>query len=386
MEWMEVRCRHFSGYKPCPKSKECLRHTCRQFDPIEENVLVVHLGALGAVVRSTALLAALKIKHPKSRLIWITESPAHIFLQGHSLLDQVIDLKSQNLLEIRNLKFSSVYAIDKSKKVSGILSQIKFENVFGFVCDEISGAILPATEHADELWQIGLSNDKKFFENKKTENQLVHEALNLGKYHRDPYSLEMTKEEWAQTEVRHKTWKKNGEFVLGLNVGCSSVIPYKKMSVELQRQVIMEVQRAWGSRLSVVLLGGKEDQELAWAIGKDLDVVVSPLDQGLRDGMISVAACDILVSGDSLGMHLGIAFQKWVVAWFGPTCAHEIDLFDRGVHVSASVPCGPCWRRVCSNTPMCYDRVPINKIVEGIKKGIEWKFLSSKQLSPEICF
>ena len=41
-------------------------------------------------------------------------------------------------------------------------------------------------------------------------------------------------------------------------------------------------------------------------------------------------ACDIVVSGDSLGMHMAIGLKKWVVAWFGPTCHQEIDLYDRG--------------------------------------------------------
>ncbi|MCB0362324.1 MAG: hypothetical protein KDD35_06365, partial [Bdellovibrionales bacterium] len=86
----------------------------------------------------------------------------------------------------------------------------------------------------------------------------------------------------------------------------------------------------------------------------------------------SVDACDIIVTGDSLGMHMGIALEKWVVAWFGPTCAHEIDFYGRGSVVFASTTCGPCWRRSCQNQEMCYDHVPINQLVDGVKKGIAW--------------
>ena len=75
--------------------------------------------------------------------------------------------------------------------------------------------------------------------------------------------------------------------------------------------------------------------------------------------MMSVAACDMVISGDSLGLHMGIAMKKWCVAWFGPTCDQEIELYDRGVKVLANAPCSPCWKRVCDRKPMCYDLVDL---------------------------
>src|SRR5690606_25344124 len=120
-------------------------------------------------------------------------------------------------------------------------------------------------------------------------------------------------------------------------------------------------------------------------IAKDLDVIISPMDRGLRDGMVSLAACDLIVTGDSLGLHMGVAFKKWVVAWFGPTCAHEIDLYERGVKVMASVSCSPCWKRQCNQPIMCYDQVPVQELLSGIEEGVKWKFSSSRPPSLEIC-
>jgi heptosyltransferase II len=86
-----------------------------------------------------------------------------------------------------------------------------------------------------------------------------------------------------------------------------------------------------------------------------------------------VAACDLVVTGDSLGMHMAIALKKWVVAWFGPTCAHEIDLFERGYKVLSQTSCGPCWKRSCKMTPMCYDQVSLTEILKGLKMGVDWE-------------
>ena len=115
-------------------------------------------------------------------------------------------------------------------------------------------------------------------------------------------------------------------------------------------------------------------------------MIQSPTRKGLRDGLASVEACDLIFSGDSLGMHMGIALKKWVVAWFGPTCAQEIDLYGRGVKVMTKATCSPCWKRVCSQPVMCYDQVDFDQALNGLSKGIEWLTLSSKQHFPETSF
>ncbi|MEK6555991.1 MAG: hypothetical protein AABZ31_12170, partial [Bdellovibrionota bacterium] len=79
-----------------------------------------------------------------------------------------------------------------------------------------------------------------------------------------------------------------------------------------------------------------------------------------------------------LGLHMAIAAQKWTLAWFGPTCAHEIDLFDRGVHIMTQATCSPCWKRSCDKTPMCYDQVLTKDILQGVLKGIDWLTSSTK--------
>lgn len=387
----EIRCRHFSGYKPCGKSETaCERSACAAFDEVRENILIVHLGALGAVMRSTALLAALKRKHPASRLVWVTDSPAHYLLQHNPLIDEVILSSQVALHPLTALRFSFGYCIDKSLKAFRLLQEFKVEKILGFRADEVSGAVLPASPAAEELWSLGLSNHKKFFVNEKTENQLVHEALELGPYVRDGYLLRLTGEEKALASRRREEWLQSesprAEVLIGFNVGCSNVIAYKKLSVRAQRELILEIKKLYGAQAAVVLLGGKEDVSLATEIARGLPVIFSPMDLGLRDGMVSLSACDVIVTGDSLGLHLGVALKKWVVAWFGPTCSHEIDLYDRGTRVMTEAGCAPCWKRQCHRELMCYDQVSTAKLMEGVNKGVEWKFSSYKQRSPETSF
>lgn len=362
-----VGCRHFNGYKPCGKSEIC-DPLCPHMSVPSVRILLVHLEALGAVVRSTALLPAIRRKYPGAHITWITQKPAHLLLAENPLIDRVLTTDADDLLKLSALEFDIALMVDKGQKSAGILKLTHADLVYGFTVDPRTGAVLPASEAARELWEIGLSDRKKFVENRKTETQLAHEALELGPWVRDEYVLRLNESEKREAARRRREWAPNGELIIGLNTGCSGVIQYKKLTIEKHRELIAELAR---TGVRIVLLGGKEDAERNEKIAAGLPVICSPTDKGLRDGITSVEACDVVVTGDSLGMHLAIALQKWTVAWFGPTCAHEIDLYDRGLHVLSAASCGPCWKRSCSRETMCYDLVSIDELMKGIALGTE---------------
>lgn len=361
-------CRHFNGYKPCGKSAIC-DDLCPQFSEPGVRVLMIHLEALGAVMRSTAVLPAIRRKYPNCHLTWVTQKPADQLLKENPYIDRVLTTETGDLLSLEALEFDVALVIDKGLKSAGVLKRTKADMVFGFTVDARTGAVLPATDAANELWEIGLSDQKKFFENKKPETQLAHEALELGRYVRDDYVLRLNSDESRLMIERRAAWAQRGEHIIGINTGCSNVIQAKKLTVEKHRELVARLSELPGVR--VVLLGGKEDAERNERIGYGLNVIQSPSTLGLRDGIVSVAACDSVVTGDSLGMHLAIALKKWTVAWFGPTCSHEIDLYDRGVALESGASCSPCWKRSCSKSTMCYDLVSIDALVQAVKNGLE---------------
>jgi heptosyltransferase-2 len=350
----------------------------------DQAVLIVHLGALGAVVRSTSLLATLRREHPRAKIIWLTEKSALPLLQNHPEIDLALDTSADSIFTLMNFEFSAAYVIDKSLKAVGLARTLNCHSIKGF--SAVNGAIVPATSAAKELWGLGLDNYEKFFINEKSETQLVCEALEL-KYHRDEYDLPLGPQEQKAAKQRAQLWSKGGKkIVVGLNTGCSPVIPYKKLSIAFQKQICQTLLNR--GDIEVVLLGGSEDGSRNRQIADGLNITLSPTESGLRDGLISIAACDIVVTGDSLGMHMAISQKKWVVAWFGPTCAQEIDLYDRGQKVLTKAACSPCWKRSCQKAVMCYDQVELSEIISGVEKGIQfWQQMSlSKPPFSEIYF
>ncbi|NUM75056.1 hypothetical protein HUU40_11905, partial [candidate division KSB1 bacterium] len=86
------------------------------------------------------------------------------------------------------------------------------------------------------------------------------------------------------------------------------------------------------------------------------------------EGIVLENLADIVVSGDSLGMHIAIGLKKYVVAWFGLSCAAEIDLYDRGVKIIRDLPCAPCWKKVCDmpHGPICVTEFRPEWLVEAV--------------------
>src|SRR4051812_34465650 len=127
-------CRHFNGYKPCGKSEIC-DALCPSLSVPTSRILLIHLEAIGAVVRSTALLPAIRRKFPGCHLTWVTQKPCDQLLKHNPYVDRVLTTTQDDLLQLSALEFDVALVIDKSLKAAGVLKQTQADMVFGFQVD-----------------------------------------------------------------------------------------------------------------------------------------------------------------------------------------------------------------------------------------------------------
>lgn len=362
-------CRLFNGYKPCVHKRAC--DGCGHYDPVKTRVAIVSLEALGAVLRSTCLLAPIKRKYPQSHITWITLPGAANLLRHNPLIDRLVEYGGTTALVTEHLKFDVLFAVDKSLEAGALAEKVQANKKFGFGLDQ-NGVITPFTPEAQYQYDVGLNDELKFFINQKTETQQITESMAL-KWERDPYILQKTPEE-EQTVVKRRQEILQGQRgIIGYNTGCSLLFPYKKFTVEHSIDVI----RMWRQKfpdMVVALLGGREDSErqaaMKAAFKDDSLVVNTPTQEGLRSGILWMDTADVVLSGCSLGLHIAIALKKPAIAWFGVSCAQEIDLYDRGIKIKADVTCAPCWKKSCTNEPKCYNRVYVDDIAKATEQLI----------------
>lgn len=361
-------CRHFSGYKPCVHKRLC--EGCGHYAPVGTRILLVNLDAMGDVVRTTSLLPALRRAYGDCRISWVTLKSSAPLLENNPLVDEVLVYGPETELELEPRVFELALNVDKSRRSGALVQRVNAAKRLGFGVDE-NGAIVPLSAGACYQYWTGLDDDLKFFGNRLNEQQMLAATMEV-EYRRDPYVLKLSAEEEGFVARLRTVWGLDtSDVVVGLNTGCSELYPYKKLPVDEQARLAEElVDRHPGVR--VLLLGGPEDKARNAEIARRCATAVldTPCDEGLRRGIQYMELADVVVTGDSLGMHLAIGLGKHVVAWFGPTCEQEIDFFDRGEVVLAQAACRPCWRKSCGEPVKCYERVNFDELLEATGRRI----------------
>jgi heptosyltransferase-2 len=141
------------------------------------------------------------------------------------------------------------------------------------------------------------------------------------------------------------------------------------MTIEQHVELIKRLSKY--DDIKLVLLGGPEDTERNEEIFKrsiQIDGVAgklinTPTTEGIRRGICYENICDVVITGDSYGMHLAIALKKFTIAWFGLSSWTEIDLYDRGVKlIPEGLECAPCWKKVCPYNLECIQMIDLDRI------------------------
>ena len=66
---------------------------------------------------------------------------------------------------------------------------------------------------------------------------------------------------------------------------------------------------------------------------------------------------------------MAIGLKKYVIVWFGLSCAAEIELYDRGEKlIPQGLECSPCWKKVCPYNLECIQMIDLKKIITLTKE------------------
>ena len=358
-------CKRFSGYKPCFPDHNCWKDGCKENIAVGIKILIINLDAMGDVLMTTAQLPALKRKFPESTIYWITLKNAAPLLFNNPLIDHIYYFDASSLLILQQIKFDYVLNVDKSRQSCALLNSLTSENKMGFGLDE-NGKIIPVNRGAYYNYKLGMDDHFKFRVNQRTGQDYLAETFEL-EYSRDEYILELTQDERDFTEkYKKKVGISNKDKVVGFNTGCSELYPNKKMTIE---QHIFLIKKLLKRKNKVILLGGPEDTERNNKIYSHFKgrIINTPTNQGLRRGICYENIPEIIVTGDSLGMHIAIGLKKFVIAWFGVSCWTEIDLYDRGVKLfHENLFCSPCWKQQCPYHLECIKMIDLGRIISEI--------------------
>ena len=369
---LDFSCRHFTGDKPCPFSEgkkcpvvfeqpeECISHS-----PLGKKILIIKLGALGDVLRTTTLLAGFSNDYSNHSVVWLTSIEATPLLQGAPIW-KILPWNLDSILFVESISWDIVICLDKEEAPTALASRLQANLKAGFGRNE-HGMLVPLSKASNYLFKLGIDDPIKFHQNSTSYPKLIADDCEIS-WGPNKYQLSLTETEkaWAKDQFSGRS---AGPLV-GFNIGSGGVFAGRRWPANHFIDLATELGN-WG--IVPVFLGGIREIDLYAHL---LDRVKVPaifpgVDFSLREFCALVSQLKVMVSGDSLAMHIAIALDVYTVALFGSTTAKEIELYGRGQALVGEVNCAPCFRKNCPTDEECMQQIGVGKVFQEIQKGLK---------------
>jgi len=371
MDPLKTDCRHFRPDRPCAPHKEhgVVCATCTEFyDPITTRILVVKLAAVGDVLRTTCLLPGIRRRWQHAHVTWITSPAAASLFRGNTLVDRVLAFDGSVPLELLTEQFDVVINPDAAADACALAQLARGAQRVGFNVDA-RGTPLPLSAAAERWLEMGVRDDKKKA-NRLTYQE--HMAAIMGvEWRREPPIFELFEDDLvAGRRLRARHAPPPGGVVVGLNAGAGGRWRFKRWTEKGYEQLVARLHQ---DHQRVFLLGGPEEVErnTRLAAGGGGAAVDTGCDNSLRQFAGIVDQCDVVVTGDTLAMHVAIARGKRVVVLFGPTSLHEIEVFGRGERLAPDLDCLVCYKSDCDFVPNCMESLDVDTVHAAVRRQIE---------------
>ncbi len=327
------------------------------------DILVIKLGALGDVLRTTSILPGLKEKYSQCRITWVTRRNAGELLKNNGLIDKIV-FDDEADEKLKNHRFERVISLDDDEAACRRARAAVAQNIVGAYLENDRLTYSASSRAWFDMGLISRLGKKAADElkkrNSKTYQQILAEMLGIR------MSRPELKLDGANLAFKNNFLLKNrlgeGDMIIGLNTGAGGRWQLKALGEEKTIALAHLLMQTLKAR--VLILGGPEEAERNQRI---LSAASGVIDGGCHNSLLDFAAlvdaCRVIITSDSLAMNMAIALEKRVIAFFGPTSASEIDLYGRGAKITPPMPCLCCYKKQCDIHPHCMEQIDIREIV-----------------------
>lgn len=370
-------CKFFLGDRPCiwHKTNGALC-TCDHYQKVEQRLLIIKLDAMGDVLRTTSLLPALVEAHPGVAITWITRRESRPLLERNPFITDILEYGADALVQLRAATFDRVVNLDANKTSAALASMANARQKDGFVLDA-RGSLQPTNSAARRWLEMGIFDDLKR-QGTRTYQDLMLEIIGSpGAAHH--YVFELTEEEKTRGRMHLQGLGIDiSRPVVGLNTGAGRRWQLKQWREEGYLQLVERLARR--HPVQFVLLGGPEERERHKRLisRSKVPLIDTGCDNPVRHFAAIVMACNLVVAGDTLAMHLSLALGKRTVVLFGPTSVAEIEMYGLGEKVVPQMDCLVCYKTTCDFVPNCMDLITADMVEEAVER--QWQAMPSASL------
>ncbi|MFH1008917.1 MAG: glycosyltransferase family 9 protein [Candidatus Latescibacterota bacterium] len=341
-------CRHFRGDVPCQPHKKKGLHCegCDCYQQIESKILIIKLGAIGDVIRTTPLLRILRQKHPHAQITWVTHSPEVV---PSAYVDHILSFELKHILWLEETTFDVLYSLDKDREAIALSNRVKARTKKGFRIAD--GMCAPYDGDSVHKYHMGLLDDLNKA-NTKSYPEEIFEICGF-KFRGERYILDDFASlglQWSIPQPRP---------LVALNTGCGA-----RWQTRLWPEAYW-TELAWKLRqkgLGVLILGGEQEHEKNTRIAQTSGA--SYLGHfPLKHFINLMDQCDMVVTAVTMAMHIAIGLEKKLILLNNIFNPHEFELYGSGEIIQPpDVDCLGCFVQECEKP--CMERIQVDTVLE----------------------
>lgn len=280
--------------------------------------------SLGDILRTTVILHL--FPSDQYHVTWLVDQKGIPLLKGNSHIHRLLSVNPFTPHLLLSEWFDIVVNFEKEPGICAVSDRIPAWRRYGFRLDPQSHSAV-AYDYSDEALSFATDSTAKR-EKEKSWSAILYEMLGH-KYTGQPYLLGYRPKSGIRYDV-------------GLNHLIGRKFPLKRWP-EAQWNILHD-------RLS-------SQYSVCWQQGEnDID-----------DYIEWIASCRVIVTNDSLGLHIALALGKPVVALFGPTIAAEVE-GERLIKLTPQLDwdCIPCMEAQCQKANPCMDHISLDSVHQAV--------------------
>ena len=338
-------------------------------------ILFIKLGALGGVLRATPLFTGLKKKYPESELHVVTKTNAVDLLEGNKDIDRLW-IWENDKEDLKKKHFDWIINTEDDVETCTFAKSLNARKFSGPYLSDAGNIVY--TEDVSPWYDMGKisrfglerANELKKKSSKKYQ-EIYSEILGFpNKNYPLILNLSENEKKWS-IQFRKEHSILDQEILIGINTGAGTNWPLKSISIEKTVEII---EKLANKNLKIVLLGGPDENERNKKILKNLNakIINSGTQNTMKNFIKIINALDMIITSDTLALHIAAALNKRIVSFFGPTSAEEIELYGNGVKIKPDSDCYCCFQKTHNKDVMCIDEIKTEDLIEAALNQIEY--------------
>ncbi len=348
-EKIHINCKYYKGDIPCKFHKEFGVHCtdCQYYEKIDNRILIIKLGAIGDVIRTTPILRKLKAEYPHSQIHWISHSPE---ILPSNLIDRIYTYDFNSCEILKEIEFDISLNLDKDREACALQNRIQAKKKYGFYL--LQGNCHPLDEKAETKWLTGLFDDI----NKKNTTSYVQEIFEICDFDfkGEEYSIEV--------KNQGKFSLPEDKIIIGLNTGCGT---RWKTRLWPEKSWIKLAQLLQNKGYFVLLLGGeqedKKNKRISAASGAEYLGHFS-----LSEFIDLMNECNVIVTPVTMALHIALALKKKIILFNNIFNPYEFELYGRGRIIEPPVECKGCFKNECPK--QCMELITPEQVLNELIK------------------